>query len=160
MIRLGAAMRNQPALANHVAIVHHTDAQGRLWVIEGKPSGTGWRQADDYLAAPYTISNVKQPKTDAQRKAVADGAKAMLGSSYDWSSIVQAAGASFGLDKVWDLEFGKDGEVPGAVICSSLAAYLYDTVQLGHPPGHEREVTPGDWTTYLAEKGWASKPLA
>lgn len=157
LIRLGAAIRNKPNLANHVAIMHHADPKGRWWVIEGRPGGVGWRQATDYLSSPYTLCNVKQPKTGKQRQAVADGAEAMLGTAYDWGAIAQDAAGAFGLDKVWDLKFGKSGEVPGAVVCSSLAAYLYAQVKLDHPEG-QREVEPADWLALWAEHGWASKP--
>jgi hypothetical protein len=156
LIRLGAAIRNKPALVNHVAVMHHRDPQGRWWVVEGRPGGVGWRQAADYLRSPYTLSNAKQPKTDAQRTEVTAGAVAMLGTSYDWAAIAQDAAGAFGLDRVWTLDFA-DGGVPGAVVCSSLAAYLYAKVKLVCPVGG-REVEPADWLSLWAEQGWASKP--
>jgi hypothetical protein len=153
LIRLGAALRDRPNLINHVAIVHHTDAKGVTWCIEGRPGGVGWRQASDYLKSPYTISNAAQPKTLAQRKDVCAGAVAMLGTPYDWEAIAQDAAGAFGLDDVWQLKFGKAGSVPGHVVCSSLAAYLYASCELQHPAG-DREVTPADWLALWIERGW------
>lgn len=157
LIRLGSAFRDQPNLINHVAIVHHTDKEGTVWVIEGRPGGVGWRDAKAYLASPHTVCNATQPKTATQRLDVAKGAKAMLGTEYDWEAIVQDAGAAFGLDKAWELKWGKAGTVPGQVVCSSLAAFLYAKAGLDHPEGG-REVTPGQWLELWIEKGWCSRP--
>lgn len=157
LIRLGAALQNKPNLANHVAVVHHVDAAGTMWVIEGRPGGVGWRQADDYLRAKYTMGNPKQPKTEQQRKDICAGAVGMLGTDYDWGAIAQDTAEAFGLDHVWELKWGKDGEVPGQVVCSSMAAWLYKSVGLDHPPG-DREVAPADWTALWIDKGWASHP--
>lgn len=41
LIRLGAALRDKPNLSSHVAVVHHTDVKGTLWVLEGRPGGAG-----------------------------------------------------------------------------------------------------------------------
>jgi hypothetical protein len=157
MIRLGAALRNKPNLVNHVAIVHHIDKTGTMWVVEGRPSGVGWRDAKDYLNDPHTVCNATQPITPGQGAQVAKGAAAMLGTDYDWGAIVADAAAAFGLDHVWELRWGKAGTVPGQVVCSSLAAYLYQQAGLAHPSG-EREVDPADWLALWLEKSWASRP--
>lgn len=157
LIRLGAAFRDRPNLHNHVAIVHHTDKEGTVWVIEGRPGGVGWRDAKDYLASRWTVANPAQPKTAKQRKTVCEGAQALLGTDYDWLAIVHDAAGAFGLDDAWKLRWGKQGEVPGHVVCSSLAAYLYAKAGLDHPEG-EREVAPADWTQLWIEHEWASRP--
>jgi len=150
MIRVGAALLDKPNISNHIAVVHHWDASGTLWVIEGRPGGVGWRQADDYLASPWTLSNVAQPKTDAQRKIITDGAVAMLGTPYDWAAIVGDA-----LDDLhlWNPVHGK---VQGHTMCSALLALLHDTAQLGRPKGDERLVQPADWDTWMLTRGWAA----
>ena len=155
LIRLGAALRDRPNLVNHIAIVHHTDAQGTVWCIEGRPGGVGWRQAADYVADRWTICNAAQPKTATQRATVTAGATALLGTAYDWQAIAAAAAGAFGLDQAWELKWGKNGQVPGHVVCSSLAAWLYEKAGLEHPEG-DREVAPADWVTLWIERGWAS----
>jgi hypothetical protein len=155
MIRFGAAFRDQVNLANHIAIVHHTDNAGTCWVIEGRPGGVGWRDATAYLNSPYTVGNEKQPKTDAQRKIVTDGATALLGTEYDWQGIIHDAAGALGMD-LWKLKWGKTG-VPGQVVCSSLADYLYGKAGLENPP-KEREVSPADWVDLWIRKQWASRP--
>src|SRR6266567_4733272 len=79
LIRLGAALSGKPNLQDHVAIVHHQDANGTLWCIAGSPGGVAWQDARHYLASPWTMTNAAQPKADAQRYAICDGAIAMIG---------------------------------------------------------------------------------
>ena len=160
LIRFGSAMRElvtgaaEPNLDNHIAVVHHTDKAGTLWVLEGRPGGVGWRQASDYLASPWTLSNAGQPKTPAQRKAVCDAMHAIIGVAYDWEAIAADAGDAFGLDRVW--QPGWDGKVPGHVVCSSSAAYAYTKAGLGRPDqvADGREVTPADWVAFILGHGY------
>lgn len=149
MIRLGAAFLDKPNLSSHVAVVHHWDASGTLWVIEGRPGGVGWRDAKDYLASPWTLSNVAQPKTDAQRKVIADGAVGLLGLPYDWAAII-----GDGLD---DLHLWNPvhGQVRGHAVCSAVSALLYDRAVLARPAGQERRVQPADWAAWCITQGWA-----
>lgn len=154
MIRLGAAFRNRPSLSNHVAIVHHADANGTVWVLEGRPSGVGWRSATDYLASAWTMNNRAQPKTAQQRAAVCETAMALIGTPYSWSAIAEDAGQAFGLTDIWARK-DKKGKVPGELVCSSLAAYAYSKAGLEHPAGGDRNVTPGDWCSFLIEHRWA-----
>ncbi len=149
LIRLGAALAGKPDLQDHVAIVHHWDANGTLWVIEGRPGGVAWQDGKDYLASPWTISNVEQVKADAQREVICDGARAMVGMRYDWEAI-----AGDGLDDLhlWD---PVNGTVHGEVVCSSLAVFLYDKAALPRPAGGERKIQPADWTTWILTRGWA-----
>jgi hypothetical protein len=156
LIRLGAAIANKPALANHIAIVTHMDRAGTLWGAEGRPGGFGWVDLTRYLASPYTLCNSAQPKTAGQRAGVVEGAKAMIGAGYDWLGIAHDAAGAFGLDKLWLLKWGKEG-VPGQVVCSSAAAYLYLKQKLEHPEG-DREVTPGQWLELWIERKWARRP--
>ena len=88
MIRLGAALRGRPNLGNHVAVAHHTDAAGTLWVIEGRPGGTGWRDATAYLASAWTLTNTAQPLTTGQGLAIAKQMEALIGTAYAWDAIV------------------------------------------------------------------------
>lgn len=148
LIRFGSALRDKPDLSNHVAVVHHWDSNGTLWCIEGRPGGVGWRDAADYLSSPWTLSNVAQLKTDAQRRVIADGAVAMLGMPYDWAAII-----GDGLD---DLHLWNPvrGQVAGHAVCSAVAAFLYDKAALARPAGGERRVQPADWDSWIVTQGW------
>ena len=121
LIRLGAALKDQPNLSNHVAVIHHTDKTGTVWVIEGRPGGVGWRDARDYLASRWTITNADQPKTAAQRSLVAQAVHAALGTPYDWAGIERDAAEALRLPDLWAEKW--DGKVPAHVVCSSLAAW-------------------------------------
>ena len=157
-IRLGSAIESlirhkvEPDLDNHIAIAHHYDANGILWYLEGRPSRVGWTSTN-YAAAPYTVSNVGQPKTDAQRKAVCAEAVKLLGTAYDWSAIADDAAQAFGITiPSWHPDF-KTGEVPSHLVCSSYAAYLYAKAGLKHPAG-DRNVTPADWVALILSNRW------
>lgn len=153
MIRLGAALRDTPDLSNHIAIVHHLDGNGTLWCLEGRPGGVGWRDAKAYLSSRWTLTNAEQPKTEAQRQAVCKTAEAMIGTAYDWSAIAEDAAAALGLKRIWAEK--ESGQVPGHVVCSSLAAYAYDKAGLAAPfPMDFRHVTPGDWDGFIVTRGW------
>ena len=154
LIRLGAALCDQPNLDAHIAVVHHRDSHGTLWCVEGRPSGVGWRDASDYLTSKWTLTNAAQPKTGANRDAVCATMTAMLGTRYDWDAIAADAGHAFGLNTAWVPDF-KTGQIPGAVVCSSLAAYAYSKNGLAHPPGEDRQITPADWDTFILTQAWA-----
>ena len=79
----------------------------------------------------------------------------MIGTPYAWTAIAEDAGQAFGLKDIWARR-DKKGEVPGEVVCSSLAAYAYSKAGLDHPPGGDRNTTPGDWLSFLIERKWAS----
>jgi hypothetical protein len=158
LIRIGAEMAGQPGLDNHVAVAHHVDAHGTLWVLEGRPGGVGWRQADDYLKSPWTVANTGQPKTLVQRSAVCKTAEAMIGTAYSWEAIAADAGMAFGLKDIWAEKAG--GRLPGGIVCSSLAAFAYDRNGLPAPgPADYAHVTPADWVAFILEHGY-NKPAA
>jgi hypothetical protein len=152
IIRFGDALRGEPNLSNHVAIVHHQDAKGTTWCLEGRPGGVGWRDASAYLRSPWTMSNVGQPKTPSQRESVCRAALRMIGTAYDWDAIAKDALSALGmpLAAAWNPD---GGTVPGHVVCSSLAAYVYSKAGLTCPPG-DRLVSPGDWDKLIISHGW------
>jgi hypothetical protein len=147
-IRFGAAVRNTPNINNHIAVVHHTDAKGVTYVIEGKPGGVGQVDATQYLESRWTLTNELQPMTSEQGLAVAQICEAMLGTAYDWEAIVDD-----GL-KDLDLWAPRLGVVHGETVCSALAAYAYDKVGLKRPLGQERLIQPADWDTWIITEGW------
>ncbi|MGH3300970.1 MAG: hypothetical protein ACRDOK_04630 [Streptosporangiaceae bacterium] len=151
MIRLGAAFTGKPDLSNHIAVVHHTDASGVVWCLEGRPGGVGWRDASDYLASQFTLTNRHQVKTDTQRAAVAKACEAMLGTPYDWAAIVADGADDLHLDTAW---LPVNGVVRGHTVCSALACYAYDKAGLRRPAGSEREDQPADWDAFILDNGY------
>ena len=155
VIEIGAVLQGQPA-ASHVAVLHHVDDARVPWAVEGRPGGVGWADARAYLRDPRTVANVLQPKTAAQRAQVCALMVKLLGTPYDWlGGIAEDAFESLGLGALWAEKDPATGLVPGAVVCSSLAAWVYDRVALGAPhPDDWRHVTPSDWASYIAAQGW------
>lgn len=155
LIRLGAALLDEPNLDNHVAIVHHQDANGTWWVVEGRPGGVGWADARNYLASKYTTDNVGQSKTDDQRAQIATVAQGMLGTPYDWAGIAKDAMDALRIGDLWKQNWNGQGP-PGHVVCSSLAAWVYQHVGLDIPTIHEpRDTTPGDWEQFILTHGYS-----
>jgi hypothetical protein len=153
-IRLGAAFRDRPNLSNHIAVVHHVDAHGTLWCVEGRPGGAGWRDAKAYLASPWVLTNAGQPKTDLQRAAVCKVMAALVGAAYDWEAIVADAAGDLHLDTAWLPAW--NGTVPGHVVCSSLAVYAYGKAGLTSPPV-TRTDQPSDWDAFILTRGWEAR---
>lgn len=152
LIEIGAVLAGQPS-ASHIAVVHHVDAAGTLWCVEGRPGGAGWKDAKAYLSARSTVTNAAQPKTKAQRDRVCAVIRALIGTPYDWDAIAQDAVAALGLPALWAEKW--NGQVPAHVVCSSLAAYAYGQADLAAPGGADGpHVTPADWSRFVEDKGW------
>lgn len=149
LIRLGAALRDQVNLDNHVAVVHHVDQSGTVWAVEGRPGGVGWVDASHYLNSRWGLNNARQDKTDEQREAIAKVVVGMLGTPYDWEGIVADAMTAIDAQALWGQDWHGQG-APGHVVCSSLAAYAYDKVGLAWPREHSvRMTTPADWEDFV-----------
>lgn len=157
VIRLGEALRDKPNLDNHVAVFHHYDSAGVPWLLEGRPGGVGWADARTYLASGFTVNNCGQPgRSDKARQSVADQAKALLGTRYDWMAIGGDALEALHV-RLWGLQF-PHGRAPGEVVCSSFAAWLYEQAGWQRPdPGAERDCEPADWTEFVMEHGYSVK---
>lgn len=154
-IRLGAALHDRPNLSNHIAVVHHKDAKGTLWGIEGRPGGVGWADCSAYLSSPWTVTNADQPMTPGQRDAVCDTMEGLLGTAYDWSAIIADGMADLGMTVPgWDPSW--HGTVPAHVVCSSSAAYAYAKAGARCPAG-DRLVQPGDWDSFIISRAWEAK---
>ena len=150
LIEVGAVLAGEPA-ASHVAVFHHPG-----WCIEGRPGGVGWADANAYLKDPRTLTNAVQPKNAKQRQAVCDLAVKMLQTPYDWvGGIAEDAMRALRLPQLWEEKDAATGLVPGHVVCSSLAAWVYDKVGLAAPhPKDWQHVTPGDWSLFIAKAAW------
>jgi hypothetical protein len=160
LIRLGAALLDEPNLDNHVAIVHHQDASGTWWAVEGRPGGVGWADAANYLKSPWTVNNGAQAKTDAQRTQVAHVAEGVLGAPYDWTGIVADAMEAIHAPDFWAQNWEGQGP-PAHFVCSSLAAWVYENVGLARPTFHEpRLTTPADWDQFIVTGGYNAAAAA
>lgn len=158
LIRFGAALRDEPDIDNHVAIVHHRDAAGTWWAVEGRPGGTGWIDAESYLASRWTLNNTLQQRTDGQREQIARVAVGLLGTPYDWAGIVADAMTAIHAPDLWARNWRGQGP-PGHLVCSALAGWVYEQAGLPHPAMHTpRQTTPGDWAQFILLGGYNAGP--
>jgi hypothetical protein len=153
VIELGEALQGKPNLDDHVAVMHHWDGNVP-WGLEGRPSSVGWVDMRKYIGHPQAWNNCLQPnKTTAQRIIVGNDAKAMIGTKYDWEAIGGDTLAAFHV-KLYHLTW-KDGTVPGQVVCSSYAAYLYRAIGWARPSvNDERMCEPADWTNFIMHNNY------
>ena len=168
-IRVGEALLGKPAVANHVIVVTHLDAKGRWIGIQGQPGGVGPVDCTPFLSDVRTMSNHDQPKPDdhGQLMTFLASAAKSLGIGYDWVGIAQDAldachltDLSGLIDPLWRWPSDHD-LLPGHVVCSSLAAMLYDLPEVGwaHPDlGEERQCEPADWWWWSQDQAWAKIP--
>jgi hypothetical protein len=155
LIRVGEELTGKPGLDNHVAVMHHW--QGDIpWGLEGKPGGVGWADLRAYAASPWTVNNCGQPgRTDAVRAQLAAEAQHMLGTAYDWAAITDDTLRAFRMDDLFSSTV--NGTVPGHVVCSSFAAWLYQLYGWPCPVVPDRDCEPADWTAFDLAHGWNVK---
>jgi hypothetical protein len=164
-IRVGEALLGKPAVANHVVVITHRDAKGRWMGIQGQPGGVGLVDCTPYLSDSRTMSNHDQPKPDdhGQLASFLASAARSLGIAYDWVGIAEDAldachadDLSRLINPLWQWP-SNHSLMPGHVVCSSLAAMLYDLPSVGwaHPDlGTERECEPADWWQWSQSQEW------
>jgi hypothetical protein len=158
LIRFGEALHDQPNLENHIAVVHHKN--GNEWrCIEARPGGVAWADARPYLNNHWTMSNVGQEKTTAQRDGVTLIMEQMLKTNYDWDAIAQDALIDLHIPDVWAEKWGNS--TPDHVVCSSLAAWGYGKQDLARPtPSDPAHVQPADWTEWIIVNGYQNPAKA
>jgi hypothetical protein len=152
LIRLGQALAGKPNVSGHIAVMHHWTGDVP-WGLEGRPAGVGWVDLRAYVGNRWTLNNCAQPgRSDTDRLAVAKAAERMLGTAYDWQAIADDTLRAF---RMPDL-FGKtiNGTVPGQVVCSSYAAFLYERAGWDRPVVPDRDCEPGDWDEFIITGGW------
>jgi hypothetical protein len=171
MIRVDEALEGKPAVANHVVIITHQDQVGRWMGIQGQPGGVGPVDCSPFLSDSRTESNHDQPKPNdhGQLTTVLASAAKSLGIGYDWVGIVadgldglHVEDLSKLIDPLWRWP-SNHNLLPGHVVCSSLAAMLYDlpSVDWAHPDlGAERECEPADWWRWSEALAWTSATAA
>lgn len=165
LIRAGEALAGRPAVANHVIVVTHCDSQGRWIGIQGQPGGVGLADCTLFLADSRTRSNHDQPKPDdhGQLATFLAASARSIGTRYDWvgiaddvAAVLHAPDLSAMIDHLWRWP-ADHGQLPGEVVCSSLAAMLYDLPLVGwaHPDlGTERHCEPADWWDWADRRLW------
>jgi len=152
LIRLGQALAGKPNVSGHVAVMHHWNGNVP-WGLEGRPAGVGWVDLRAYIGNGWTLNNCAQPgRGDAARAMVARDAEAMIGTAYDWQAIADDTLRAFHMDDLFSKTI--DGTVPGHVVCSSYAAFLYERAGWAHPVVPDRDCEPGDWDTWIITNGW------
>lgn len=162
LIRFGSGLAGKPNLDGHVVVMHHWDAQGIPWGIEGRPGGVGQVDMRPYLNDPYMLNNCAQPgRTESVRVLAAADARGMEGTKYDWEAILGDAINDVSpvnlSENLWNLN-GPQGVKPGGVVCSSFAAYVYMKRRWAHPNlNDERYCQPDDWAEFIIENKWSVK---
>jgi hypothetical protein len=153
LIRFAARLRRKPATIDHVAIVHHLDTDGTPWVVEAwAPHGVRMINGSGYIASPWTITNVGQPKTATQRAQIAAVAESLLNRGYDFAAIAQDAMAVFGIRDPL-IEGWLPSKTPARFVCSSLAGWCYMLADLDEPEGG-RFIEPADWAALVTANDW------
>jgi hypothetical protein len=151
-IRFGSMLLQKDDLENHVAVVHHIDAAGTTWGIEGRPGGVGWVDCSSYLHNAFTLANYGQTKTIAQRLAVCATMEKILGTKYDWQAIAEDGVEDLHIPDPWRERWGPGNVVPGHVVCSSAAVVGYEGTGLAYPecldPAH---IQPCDWADFIVD---------
>lgn len=162
LIELGDAIAGKPALATHVIVVHHQDAAGRWWGIQGEPGGVGWVDLASLPTSMFVTwdnTNHAQPRTVAQRAAIAALCEGLLHVKYDWVGGI----AVDGLDDIHLEQLGAlvdkwwgwgTGPAPGHVVCSSMPAWAHSQLGLARPKGNAETIQPADWWAFNADQGW------
>jgi hypothetical protein len=156
LIRFGAALLGKPNTVNHVAIFMGPGSDGKDRVIEGRPGGVGYADAQTYLDDPWTVDNREQPKSEEQRAQIHDAALALLGTPYDWVGIGQAAMAAIRAPDLYRSKAWQDGKSPDHVVCSSMADWVYAEIGLANPgrTGPDKVCTPGMWAEFIVTRAW------
>jgi hypothetical protein len=165
LVNVGQALANKPSLGTHVVVVTHQDQLGRWIGIQGAPGGVSLVDCTQYLRDSRVRSNGLQPKPDdhGQMTTFLLGCAKSLGIAYDWLGILEdvsqvvAPDLSADIDHLWRWPDPKSGLLPGHVVCSSLAAMLYDLPAVGwqHPDlGTERLCTPEMWWDWADQEQW------
>lgn len=140
--------------AGHIIVVSHTDNEGRVWGLEGRPGGIGWTNLDK-RHGKWAVTNVDQPKTAEVRAKLVESMEALLGAKYDYPAYLKLALDMVGITTRWTVEYTED-ELPVSYICSAVADHIYEVNGLPNPGGNQvtRFTTPAEWAYFIATKGW------
>jgi hypothetical protein len=164
LVDVGQAIAGRPSRGTHVVVVTHQDAKNRWMGIQGHPGGVGLVDCTPFLNDARVRSNHAQPRANdrGQLNIFLASATKSLGLQYDWAGIAGDAAnvvshdLSAEIDRLW--RWPTDTNLlPGHVVCSSLAAMLYDLMDVSwqHPGmGKERMCEPADWWNWNDDQQW------
>lgn len=171
LIRAGEALEGKAAVANHVILITHRDPKGRWIGIQGQPGGVGLADCTPFLDSPRTRGNYDQVAAMAASRPafgteldtyLASCAKS-IGVRYDWAGIAGDTANALHLNDLaaalnriyaWP---AAHGQMPGEMVCSSLAAWQYENAGWPHPDlGAERSCEPADWWDWGDRRLWAA----
>lgn len=163
LVRIFELVGNRPYTVDHVVVITHQDQAGRWLGIAGQPGGVGPADMTKFLTQSGTNVNHGQPRRNdaGQADQFLASCAASLGIAYDWVGIAADMADDLGvhnlandIDHLWRWPT-KSGLLPGHVVCSSLAARLYEIVGWDHPDnGSERLCEPGDWWAWNNGQQW------
>jgi len=134
-------------------------APGDLLIVDGTAGASKLIEIGAVLDGDPAASHVAiYHHTDAHGTAWAvEGMYAvkLLGTGYDWiGGIAEDAALALHLPQLWTPD-PASGQVPAHVVCSSLAAWVYDRAGLDAPGrGDWEHVTPGAWALFIGQRGW------
>jgi uncharacterized protein YycO len=147
-IRLGQWLNGDPSVYTHAGVTI-----GGMDMVEARPGGAGIRRIDAYRDGRQLRVAWSPTLPDAQRQAIVDEARALIGTPYSWADYASLALEHFRVRPPWvrDRVAGS-----GSMICSQLvdAAYQRAGVQLFDDGRLSGDVTPGDLARMVAERGW------
>jgi hypothetical protein len=164
LVNVGQALANKPSIGTHVVVVTHQDALGRWIGVDGQPGGVALADCTGYLNDVRTRTNHDQPRANdkGQLTTFLAGTVKSLGIAYDWAGIAGDVSETLAPDLTADIDWlwrwpASASVLPGHVVCSSLAAMLYDLPAVGwqHPDlGKERMCEPADWWNWNDGRLW------
>lgn len=123
-------------------------------VVEAQPHGARLSPLTDY-SGPIGW-NDEEPLTDAQRQAIADAARGLVGRPYSWLDILALGLRQFGVRLPG---LAKRIERSDRLICSQLVDLAYEVagVHLFTDGRLPQDVTPGDLADRLVCESWAAE---
>jgi hypothetical protein len=164
VIQVFERLQGKSDISNHVVIISGQDALGRWIGVQGKPTGVGMVEISIYLNDSRTRSNHDQLRPDdtGQLATMLASLAKSLHIGYDWVGIAEDAlsaltlfDLSGALAPLWAWPDPDGGTLPGHVVCSSLASWLYESVEWAHPDeGADRTVEPADWWNWSDKQLW------
>ena len=120
-------------------------------IVEATPHGARIAALTDYNGSLVAF-NDEEPKDDAQRHAIVDAARKMIGTRYGFADIAALGLVGLGVRFRWlDRRVGREDRL----ICSQLVARAYAAAGLYlFDDRPAQAVTPGDLGLRLAIRPW------
>jgi hypothetical protein len=151
-IRLRSWFQRKPHGQNHVAMFTHFDSEGIPRGMEGRPSSFGWVNLTTYLKDPSLVTNAGHTTFPMEQRqlAVAQAWK-MIGTPYDWATIIALGLGMIGLP-FHPKEWPEDG-LPAEAECASAIDLIYEAQGWANPGGWKltRGTDVDDWVAFIQD---------